>query len=197
VKDSVKVKVEQIHHDIEAIFLNVLNSSRSRTSSLLLGCVYRPPNTSVDFWSHLQDAVDDCMRRTPGTPTPILVGDFNVNILNPSGNSHFPHLNRFNTTLDISSIITTPTRVPNSSCLDLALLPNTLPDDLELVSSSVCSLDGLSDHHLIMLELHLHSFNPWRIKPHATTRTLRKLNREAYLTYVASYISENMPTESG
>lgn len=178
VRNTLRVKLLDCHPDLEAIFLQVSDGTRLGSPSMLLGCVYRPPNTTVDFWGKLQNQIDDHIRRS--SCIPILVGDFNVNILSPHTNCHFPHYNRLCTTLDVTNIIKTPTRIPSGSCIDLALIPNMLPTSMAIAGHHVRSLHGISDHHLITLTVAFHGFNPWRNLQRTTTRNLRNLKPEDF-----------------
>ena len=52
-------------------------------------------------------------------------------------------------------MITSPTRTPSQSCLDLILAPVHLPKDCKVISSSLTSLDGLTDHHFVGISMAL------------------------------------------
>ena len=52
-------------------------------------------------------------------------------------------------------MITSPTRTPSQSCPDLILAPVHLPQDYKVIFSSITSLDGLTDHHLVGIRMAL------------------------------------------
>ena len=52
-------------------------------------------------------------------------------------------------------MITSPTRTPGQSCPHLILAPDYLPKDYKVISLSITSLDGLTDHHLVGISMAL------------------------------------------
>ena len=52
-------------------------------------------------------------------------------------------------------MITSPKRTPSQSCLDLIFALVHLPKDCKVISSSITSLDGLTDHHLVGISMAL------------------------------------------
>ena len=56
---------------------------------------------------------------------------------------------------NLRNMITSPTRTPSQSCLDLIRAPDHLPNDYKVISSSISSLDGLIDHHLVSISMSL------------------------------------------
>ena len=85
----------------------------------------------------------------------ILLGDFNVNILSPTLSTQHRYLNNLISDFNLRNMITSPTRTPSQSCLDLILAPVHLPKDYKVISSSITSLDGLTDHHLVGISMAL------------------------------------------
>ena len=53
-------------------------------------------------------------------------------------------------------MITSPTRAPSQSCLELILGPDHLPKDYKVIASSITSLDGLIDLVGTIMVLPLH-----------------------------------------
>ena len=129
VRDTHLVKSSSTCHNQEALFLQIAYDTLSRTEYLVIGCVYRPPNSAVSFWQALLDTADDISLQTHTQP--ILMGDFNVNILDSQHQSQYPHLQRFCQSLSVRNVIFSPTRLPTKSCLDLALLPLVLDDGIQ------------------------------------------------------------------
>ena len=85
----------------------------------------------------------------------ILLGDFNVNILSLTLSTQHRYLNNLISDFNLRNMITSPTRTPSQSCLDLILAPVYLPEDYKVISSSITSLDGLTDHHLVGISMAL------------------------------------------
>ena len=52
-------------------------------------------------------------------------------------------------------MITSPTRTPSQSCLDVIPAPVHLPKAYKVISSSITSLDSLTDHHLVGISMAL------------------------------------------
>ena len=62
-----------IHQDFEAVWLNIT----IRSQSTLLGCLYRPPKSTM-FYSDLHDLLNKIWVKRKNV---ILLGDFNCNVL--------------------------------------------------------------------------------------------------------------------
>jgi len=155
---------------VEALLLKIVDRNK-KPQSLLVGCVYRPPSAPVSFWEQLETFIDDCMRIMKGQL--ILLGDFNVDVLQSNAriSNHYHHLHHMCQSLHIRNTIISPTRIPSNTCLDLILLPVSLPTDMSW-NTNVRSLSGITDHHLVSVEL---TFTGADIThPLSTTRSIRK-----------------------
>jgi len=98
----------------ESLFISIdLKHPRRK---LVLGTVYRPPNSLVEYWDDLSTAVDGILRIYNSM---VLLGDLNVNVLGSHTNGH---LTQFCSEFHLQNIIHVPTRFPSNSCLDLALI---------------------------------------------------------------------------
>lgn len=118
-------------------------------SRILFVCVYRPPSTSVSWWDSIQAALEYIINSQP-TDEMIIVGDFNVNVLDKTTKSnHFTHLHRLISLHGLTCRNKKPTRWPSMSCLDLILTSS--------FSASSLSVDtiqtNISDHFLLKLAL--------------------------------------------
>lgn len=93
-----------ISSTLEALFVSV---SISRTNpTLVVGCIYRPPDTPVDFWRDLDHVVRGIMNTHPDT---ILLGDFNVNTLAQHPLPNNSHISKvFAMTFPLSTPSTNP-----------------------------------------------------------------------------------------
>ena len=76
-------------------------------------------------------------------------------ILSPTLSTQHRYLNNLISDFNLRNMITSPTRTPNQSCLDLILAPVHLPKDYKVISPSITSLDGLTDHHLVGINMAL------------------------------------------
>ena len=132
--------------DIEIILLKV-TCTRSRLLHITFGCVYRPPNLSPGFWSLLTDCPDDTTNHNVFDL--IILGDLNVNVMSPTPVPQFSRFSRFLSDMQLMNIINEPTRPLSNSCLDLVLVPFTMASGVHIDNTTVSSLDGTTDHHLI------------------------------------------------
>ena len=149
-KESIAVRPYLNSDTTEAVFITILDKRRP---VLLLGCVYRPPSAPVSYWSFLRESIQKLW--SISSCDLILLGDFNVNILSPTLPTQIRYLNNLISDFNLRNMITSPTRTPSQSCLDLILGPDYLPKDYKAISSSLTSLDGLIDHHHVGISLSL------------------------------------------
>ena len=154
VKESTAVRHCLHSHTAEAVFITVLDKKRP---ILLLGCVYRSPSAPVFYWSFLTESIEKLL--SISSCDLILQVDFNVNILSPTPSTQHRYLNNLISDFNLPIMTKSPTRTPSQLCLDLILAPVHLRKDYKVISSSITSLDGLTDHHLfgISIALPLHS----------------------------------------
>ena len=152
------------HPELEALHILVRPGKNTRAEKFIVSTVYKPPSTGVDFWDYLSAQLDS-------QPVPkskrIILGDFNTNAI-PPHSPQLKYLNRANSVQStVCTLITVPTRLPSNTCLDLVLLEAGLCHE----QPSVTAVDDLSDHHLVVFDLHLHSWH--RTQKH-TYRSIRK-----------------------
>ena len=122
-------------------------------SSLIARLCIKTPSDPVSHWSFLSESIEKL--RSISSCDLILLGDFNVNILSPTLSTHNRYLNNLISDFNLRNMITSPTRTPSQSCLDLILAPVHLPKDYKVISCSVTSLAGLTDHHLVGISMAL------------------------------------------
>jgi len=158
VKNSIKSQEKPHILPIEALILHM-----PLKDPITVICVYRPPSSLIDFWHSVTALSDDVCTSLPKT-TLVMLGDFNVDVSNPTHN-HYRHLQNFTNNISMRNVITTPTRFPSNTCLDLVLVPRTMqsPEAMKQSDSSsyvhshaerhsVVPCD-ISDHHLVILDL--------------------------------------------
>lgn len=154
--------------DLEILWFEV----RLKHSQLyLIAIVYRPPNSSTDFFSKAELQLEKALHFNSNI---IVLGDFNCNMLtiNPLSSK----LKNMCTYLQLKQIISEPTRITNTSrtCIDLILLPL----EKNNFNHDVVSM-GLSDHSLIFVDVKTQ-------KVHTTPtikrfRSFRNFDREKFL----------------
>lgn len=152
VHDSLHVTSTITAADIEVMYIRIAPPHKT-SEGLVVGCVYRPPSSTVSFWGQLEESIDQIAHSCKTQP--LLLGDLNVNVLNPSQNPNYHHLKQLCDTVSLRNVITDPTRLPSNSCLDLALIPKLLPADVTLAGTGTQPMDGVTDHCLIFVSLHV------------------------------------------
>ena len=123
------------HENLEMLWIEL----SLRKQKITIGCLYQPPNSSVQLWSDLEDALEGL----EGSEI-ILLGDLNVDVLNKS-DPNFGHLNSTCSILQLDILVFTPTRF--SKCLDVILT-----NSPHVTFSNVYPVD-FSDHALVFTTL--------------------------------------------
>lgn len=118
-----------------------LRSRRDRNNrTFLLGCMYRPPSESVNFWQDIEQAVS----YTEGEDI-VLVGDLNVDFLTTTTNAYVNMRAHLLLPLGLRNIITAPTRITPTSSTSLdCILTN-----MENVTVGLVEACEFSDHCFI------------------------------------------------
>ena len=155
--------------ELEMLWLEILAPGRHGT---LLGCCYRPPNSSAAYWTaldqNIEQAVQGCQQST------VLLGDFNVDFSNPTSPSASPLYNILSH-YNLCNYVTSPTRVTATSSMMLDLFLSTSPLD---GTCEAIHLD-ISDHFAVLarLNIHTHQHVSSSVK---TTRRLHRVNWDSF-----------------
>jgi len=176
---------------LECLHLRVTLPSLPKSTMLLLSTVYRPPNSTVDFWDQLCNQLESVQ---PDNSDHIVLGDFNTDVLCCQSH-HYRHLQQLCSELCLHNIVMQPTRTPSSTCLDLALLPPSLTfSNLEVIS-----LDDISDHHLVKFNLNSPHCDPPAMQQVRFVRRppLSGINYERFNNDVQELLDSQPYTESG
>ena len=124
---------------------------RLKQQDVYVGCLYRPPDEKVKFWSVLDDSLEGLEEEV------VLMGDLNVDVLS-SSDTNIVHLKATCTPLQLKNLVHAPTRLSSTSqkCLDVILSNST-----SLNPAVVEHLD-FSDHALVYskIEQHLPTYEP-------------------------------------
>ena len=72
--------------------------------------MYRPPNCKVEFNDRFENFIDDVLRHEKNV---ILIGDFNKNLIDEETDTEWSN---FTTSLGLSQLINSPTRIIETSC---------------------------------------------------------------------------------
>ena len=126
-------------NDIESTCVEITSNNNKKS---LVVCIYRPPNSRVISWSHIESLLDNCTNTELDL---ILLGVINLDLLSCSDNHHF-----LLTTLKygLHNVIHEPTRITPTS--------STLLDPI-FVSNIAVMPDFYSDHCYSILEINLRS----------------------------------------
>ena len=102
---------------IECIWIEVVLNKKS----LLFGLFYRPPNSSADVYSNIEESIS--LAVDTGTSDIIITGDFNFNVLNSQTKKKIDSLC---TQFSLHQLLTDPSHFTehSSSLLDLILVSN-------------------------------------------------------------------------
>jgi len=131
---------------IECLFIEILQQGKS---NVLVGCVYRPPNTDLDLFNSemllIPSKIDGGKKNIA-----LLAGDFNLNLINQD--KHAPTAEFFNnlTSYSFLPVIHNPTRVTDTSA---TLLDNIFINTTLYKMSSAVVYSSISDHLPIALRI--------------------------------------------
>ena len=147
-----------------------------KTSSILIGCIYRPPDSRNDFFDELEQMLSKVMSENKET---YLLGDFNSNALNT--NPLMTKLTEVTSELYLNQLINEPTRVTANSATCIDLIFTSIAD--KVIQSGVIQA-GISDHYMPYFVRK--SMMPKRPVKTAYVRNYKRYNSSAFLDYLQS-----------
>ncbi|XP_065190778.1 uncharacterized protein LOC135821708 [Sycon ciliatum] len=155
----------------------------------LVGCLYRPPNATADFWGHLDTVLHNAATITPSMT---LVGDFNINLAQCM--SSRPHqrfwdlIGSYGLRNYVQSATRVTPRCPDGTLLDLVLSTVGTISHCEVVPCTI------SDHFLVHASLSLpssqHQLQRKSVRP---TRKIRAINVATFREDIASCSLHSFP----
>lgn len=172
-----------IQTDLEIIWL----LCHATPETVLIGACYRPPHSTPDFASKLNDTLNDLTTAYPNARI-LLFGDFNHPLIDwvnqvtltsgePEAHDFLDVCLNFN----LTQLVTEPTRVTQTCANTLDLILTNHPDSL----SSITYLPEISDHKVIHAEF---TFKPVsRQKSKKTIRLYDKGNYTAIIDELRSF----------
>lgn len=130
--------------DLECIGLSVTLSPQM---SFILLVLYRPPNSTIEFYESLNSVLKECDRKKSQCHKKemLLMGDFNINWENRTNRKA---LKQVTDKFDLTQLITGPTRITTTSQTQIDLIFSNRP---ERVEKTLNLITGLSDHNLTLL----------------------------------------------
>ena len=177
--NSVRVKRRA---DLECLGTELLFAEVcSRSSSCLVGCLYRPPSSPTGYWDQLQNLMERVKQRRADAQKPIvLVGDFNVDINHTASPQHH-HYESFCSLFGFTNFVNGVTHVSpqgHMSTLDLVLSDT---DNVQHCQVSPCAF---SDHHFVRFSLRV-EFE--RLQPKLKVgRNISRISRLAFQSELES-----------
>ena len=142
---SVKRRPDLEHLNLEMLWIEI----QINTHKLLLGCIYRPPDSLVNYW----DDLDSILERAIDTGLDLVItGDLNINMLNLQPQSH---VHRLLSKYNLSNLINEPTRITptTSTSIDIIFTNNRNIIENISVSPPICS-----DHCIIHFSFNFQIF---------------------------------------
>ena len=182
-----------ISDDCECVFVELFNSDL-RKSGLLVGSLYRAPNSNISAFNDQFSTILSAIKRE--SKNCYLMGDFNINLLNSDSHISTGEFVERLYSFDFFPLITKPTRVTNSSATLIDnIFSNFLPDRN---GKSGILLTDISDHfpiYYIDQAPHILRANSVSRKRLFTTSNINKF-RQAINNHDWDHISRNTIAEN-
>lgn len=143
-------------------------------------CIYRPPNTNMELFNQ---EIEILLNKTTSKNKSILLGDFNINILNTETHQPTANFNNILITCKFLPTINKPTRITEISSTLIDNIYTNIP--LETVNSAII-YHALADHLPILISINskpalkdtIIKHNHRKIDEYNTYLFLEKLKRE-------------------
>ena len=140
---------------------------------LALGCLYKPPKIPYGIFANLYDCLMEIYVKYEHT---ILVGDFNVNMLQLNACNTKFLLDAFIEPFNLKQLIDKPTRITDSSSTLIDLILVNKPENV--LFSNVCDAPGVSDHCFTYAA---YSLKKEKFKPYTITkRDFKNVNWDVF-----------------
>ena len=111
----------------------------------MIGCLYRPPNSSVKFWSSLEDALGSL----DGYEV-ILMGDLNVDF-SDQRDKNYVHMKHVCLSLNLRNLISSPTRITATTAKTLDVVLTNIEQCL--ITGGVTEQVDFSDHAAVFCSI--------------------------------------------
>ena len=131
-------------------------------NNVAIGVLYKQPKIPHSVFVNLYECLVGIYAKYEHT---ILLGDFNVNILEPNSPSTKSLLDNFTEPFSLQQIINKPTRITDKSKTLIDLIFVNKPNNA--IFSSCCDAPGVSDHHFTYLA---YSLKKEKFKPFSVTK---------------------------
>ena len=144
VKYSVRHDLETFDHEFESLFIEIDKGQLNSDKTVIVGVVYRPPNTSIDSFNMKISGIMDILKKE--TIYCYLTGDFNINILNSDNHDLTAQFVDIMISNAFLPLITRPTRVTANSA---PLIDNIFTNNFDNITQSVHGIyvTDILDHY--------------------------------------------------
>lgn len=152
---------------------------------LALGCLYKPPKIPYGVFANLYESLISIYTKYEHT---VLLGDFNVNMLELNANSTKMILDSFIEPFSLKQLIEKPTRITKTSSTLIDLILVNKPENA--LFSSCCDAPGVSDHCFtyVAYSLKKEKFKPYKV----TKRDFKNVNWQNFKNAVEYAPWENI-----
>ena len=157
-------------NDISCLWLEIIPV---KGKSFLVGNMYRPPDSKVEYNDRFEEFIDNVLNEEKEF---ILLGDFNKNLLNEDTDRDWGN---FTTSLGLTQLINEPTRVTNDS---KTLIDHIYTANEENIQSVKVEKICISDHYAIFCNRSSH-ISPDKSSQHQTItyRSFKNFNELNFL----------------
>ena len=128
--------------NIESVFVEIVKSAAGTNQDVVVGQIYRPPNTNVDLFNECISSILQRVKRE--NKILYLLGDYNINILNADTHTSTSEFLEIMYESSLFPVITKPTRVRDDTS---TLIDNIFTNDIvngNFINGIIVS--ALSDH---------------------------------------------------
>ena len=161
--------------DIELLWVRILSSNVGR--GLLVGCIYRPPSSGVEYWQKLGATLEGAENEEM-----VLLGDLNVDFLKKSTAPYHHLQDAVLLPLNLNNVINSATRFTShgSSSLDVVLSNTDSIHSGEVIDTEI------SDHALVMAKYRRATTQPPSRRCQRMRRDLRHLDVDRFANLLCS-----------
>jgi exonuclease III len=129
IKDTIKYKcrpeLDILNDFIESKFVEIQNESNGINKPVIIGVIYRPPNTDTDAFNELIN--DTLMKINNENKCTYILGDFNINIMNSDTHASTADFLELMFSNSMLPLISKPTRITNHT---YSLIDNIFHNDV-------------------------------------------------------------------
>ncbi|MCG8093593.1 MAG: endonuclease/exonuclease/phosphatase family protein [Candidatus Thiodiazotropha endolucinida] len=165
---NVKRRIDLETNDISCIWLEILPQ---KGKSFLIGNMYRPPNSKIEFNDRFENFIDTVSQEGKEF---ILLGDFNKNLLPDHVDIEWEN---FTTSLGLSQLICDPTRVTETSN---TLIDHIYTNAVENISKAHVCQTTISDHYAIFGSRKLNNCIKTNTHQTITYRSFKNFDENAF-----------------